>query len=224
MILALTSGLSAFCPAGNQLQLLTAAPHDTATQRFNDGRCDPRGRFWVGSMPASERVPTGALYRFDADLSAHEVMTGLTIPNSLAWNLDGTTMFFADTLRATICAYDYQLETGEIGPERVFASTAERRGRPDGATVDEEGFLWSAEFDGWCLTRYGPDGNVDRHVPLPVQCPTSCAFGGVKLDTLYVTTARHRLTETEQQHQPLAGALLALDVGVRGRIEPEFAG
>jgi sugar lactone lactonase YvrE len=152
------------------------------------------------------------------------VLTGITIPNSLSWSPDGRTMYFADTFRSAIFAHDYEADIGRMSNQRVFVGFDDRKGRPDGSTVDAEGYLWNAEFDGWCIRRYAPDGRLDRTIELPTQCPTSCSFGGADLMTLYVTTARHRLAQAEQVAQPLAGSLFAIDVGVAGLPEPEFSG
>ena len=131
-------------------------------------------------------------------------------------------MYFADSHVHTIFAYDYDIETGAIGERRVFADTKDRAGVPDGASVDADGFLWVAMFDGACLARYAPDGRLDRTVPMPVSRPTACAFGGPDLRTMYVTTARFRLAPDKLAAEPYAGGLLALDVGVQGLPEPLY--
>jgi sugar lactone lactonase YvrE len=148
---------------------------------------------------------------------------GFSIPNSLAWSPDGTTMYLADSLQHAISSYDFAPETGAIGVQRPFART-QAPAIPDGSTVDADGCLWNAEYDGWRIVRYAPGGTIDRVVDLPVQRPTSCAFGGANLDVLYITTASQRLTDEERARQPLAGAVLALDVGVRGLPEPRYTG
>jgi sugar lactone lactonase YvrE len=151
------------------------------------------------------------------------MLDGFSIPNGLAWSPDGRIMYFADTLAGAIDAFDYDLTDGITSNRRAFARTAGQPGGPDGATVDADGFLWSAQYDGGCVTRYTPDGRVNRRVALPVQRPTSCAFGGPRLDTLFVTTASQELSAAELAAQPLAGRVLALDAGVCGRSEPQFA-
>lgn len=202
------------------LATLAPARHERPDMRFNDGRCDRQGRFWVGSMHNITCAPEGVLYCLDGR-SLRAVRSGICIPNSLAFSPDGATMYFADSLRHALYAYDYDGLRGVPGPERVLAVT-EPPAFPDGSTVDAEGFLWNAEFNGARLVRYAPDGRIDRVLPLPVQRPTCCAFGGPGLDVLYVTTASQKMTPEELRAQPLAGALLALDVGVRGLPEPRF--
>lgn len=188
--------------------------------RYNDGKADRHGRFWVGSKPEG-RDPEGSLFRVDPDGTWKCFETGVTIPNSLAWSPDNRTMYFADSHLHTIFAYDYDIATGMPAKRREFAKS---KFNPDGAAVDRDGFIWSADYNGWQIVRYAPDGRVDRTVRVPVQRPTSCAFGGAKLDTLYVTTARQRLTDEELKQQPLAGAVLAIDAGVTGIEEPRFGG
>ena len=207
---------------------------DRPLSRFNDGKCDRQGRFWAGTMhdppgpPETyfERDPVGRLYRLDADGTCRAVVDGILVSNGLAWSPDGEIMYFTDSPRRTIWAYPYDPATGDVGERRLFAEIpdAPGRGTGDGATVDAEGYYWSAEFRGGRLVRYAPDGGVDRMIDLPVSRPTACAFGGDDLATLYVTSAKIMLTRTELAAEPLAGALLALDVGARGLPEAEFKG
>ena len=153
-------------------------------------------------------------------------VTGKTLAENLdafGGKPDGRVMYFGDSGTRLIRAGDYEPENGTFSNARVFA-TVEPPGLPDGSTVDAEGFLWNAEYDGWRVVRYAPDGRVDRVIKLPVRQPTSCIFGGENLDVLYVTTARFEQSEQELERQPLAGRLLALDVGVRGLPEPDFTG
>lgn len=223
LLVALRRSLAFFDPASGALEHVAAPEEDRPQMRFNDGRCDRRGRFWAGTMNNDTRAPEGALYRLDATHRLVKIADGFSIPNSLAWSPDGTTLYFADSLRYAISAYDFEPETGELGAQRPFAQT-QSPSIPDGSTVDAEGYLWNAEYDGWRVVRYAPDGSVDRIVELPVQRPTSCAFGGPNLDLLYITTATQRLTAGELARQPLAGAVLAIEPGVRGLPEPAYIG
>ena len=223
-LMAARSGLAFYEPESGAFERLLDPEPDLPDNMLNDGRCDRRGRFWVGSMDKMQDKPNGRLHRFDPDHTCHTLERDFWVPNSLAWSPDDRVMYFADSHEHVIYAYDFDLETGTISNKRVFASTQDRRGVPDGSSVDAEGFLWNAAFDGGCLVRYAPDGSVDRIVELPVTRPAACAFGGEKLDILYVTTARFRLAEDVLAREPHAGGLLALDVGVAGLPEPRFAG
>ncbi|MBK6006864.1 SMP-30/gluconolactonase/LRE family protein [Ramlibacter ginsenosidimutans] len=221
LLVALPQQLALFDAHDASLTPFVEPARMPAEHRFNDGRCDRQGRFWVGSMNNLTRAPEGVLYCLEGrTMRAHR--GGICIPNSLAFSPDGGTMYFADSLRYTLFAYDYGPATGELGADRVLATT-EPPGFPDGSTVDADGFLWNAEFNAARLVRYASDGRIDRVIAMPVPRPTCCAFGGPELDVLYVTTASQQMSPQELQAQPLAGALLALDVGVRGLPEPRFA-
>ena len=151
--------------------------------RMNDGKCDPQGRFWVGSMIESLDQPVGVLYRYDPDGTWHEVVRDLYCPNGLAFSPDGATMYRPDSRRDTIWASDYDAATGTFSNERAFVQTQLTEGRPDGAAVDAEGYYWIANVQGWRVTRYTPEGIVDRVIAVPAQRPTMCAFGGPDLKT-----------------------------------------
>lgn len=224
LIVAMQSGLHAYDFDGGRLTALTDPESDQPENRFNDGRCDRRGRFWAGTMNDTRRDPTGALYRFDRDHSIHRMRDDIIVPNSICWSPDDRVMYFADTYRDLLLRFDFDADAGVIANPVQIADTSSTAGRPDGSTVDAEGYLWNAMFGGGRLIRYAPDGRVDREVALPVTQPSSCSFGGPDLSILYVTSGTQRLTEDELARQPLAGGLFALDVGVRGLPEPEFAG
>ena len=224
LVIALASGFAFFDPETGAIQRLAAPEAHLPGNRMNDGKCDRRGRFWAGTMDDSLKNQTAALYRLDADLSCHQMETGIGISNSLAWSPDNRTFYYADTLVKTIFAYDFDIDSGTIRNRRVFADCRHMPGAPDGSTIDAEGYLWNAHWDGWKLVRYAPDGRIDREVKLPVQKPTSCMFGGPDLSTLYVTSAIWDHSAEDLKSQPRAGGLFALDVGVRGLPEPRFAG
>lgn len=222
LLVALPASIDLFDPRTGTLEPFAAPPALPPDHRFNDGRCDRQGRFWVGTMNNITRAPEGVLWRLDGDGTLQAMQGGVSIPNSLAFSPDGGTMYFADSLRYALYAFGYDTASGQPGAQRTLATTTPP-GFPDGSTVDAEGFLWNAEFNAWRVVRYAPDGRIDRVIELPVRMPTCCAFGGPDLDVLYVTTASQHLSEDELRQQPLAGALLALDVGVRGLPEPRFA-
>lgn len=194
------------------------------TVRMNDGKVDRAGRYWCGSMEDPGQSPVGTLYRLDTDRSCHAVEGEIRIPNSLCWSPDSRTMYFADSRQHTIWAHDYDLETGAMTNRRVFVEVEESLGVPDGATVDAEGFVWSAQMFGGRVTRYDPDGKAERVVELPVPQITCCAFGGADMDVLYITTASVRMNREDLAAQPLAGGLFTVDVGIKGLPEPEFLG
>jgi sugar lactone lactonase YvrE len=199
-------------------------PIGAAPAKFNDGKCDRSGRFWTGSMSNDWVTPIGCLFRFDADGTVRSMDTGFKLSNGLGWSPDDRTLYFTDFSQSTIFAYDYDATTGAIANRRPLIVVPESEGKPDGMTVDEEGNLWVALWDGWGVAQFDPTGRRIRKVSFPVQRPTSCAFGGEGLDTLYVTSAWMQLSDQERAAQPLAGALFAMETGTRGLSEPKFAG
>ena len=202
-----------------------AAPEATKLgNRFNDGKCDRRGRFWAGTLAIDTTPGHGSLYRLDPDGRCTLIERGFHVSNGLGWSPDDRIFYFTDSGVRKIYAYDFDIEAGTIANKRIFAEVPEGAGAPDGLTVDSEGYLWSAHWDGWCVTRYDPDGNVDRVINLPVPRPTSCAFGGPDLTTLYVTTARIRLSVHQLAEAPLSGSVFAIQTGVKGIPEVPFAG
>lgn len=222
-MLALGSGFFTFDPETFAFERVARTHEGEAGLELNDGKCDRAGRFWAGSMQSPPEEPKAALFRLDPDRSCHRMPFGLIIANGIAFSPDDKTMYYGDSGTRRIMACDYVIETGVCGEPRVFAEV-EAPGVPDGATVDSDGFLWSAEFNGWRITRYDPDGRVERRLDMPLAQPTSCIFGGENHDILYITTSRLHLSPEEEDDQPLAGCLLACDVGVRGLPEPVFAG
>jgi sugar lactone lactonase YvrE len=185
LLAALESGV--FLLGTEAPRLLAQPAGHAAGMRFNDGRCDRAGRFWVGTMQEPDHAPKGVLYRVEANGRSTAVRAGIRVPNSLAWSPDGRTMYFADSPRHKIWAFDYEPETGACSNERIFATP--HPGFPDGSCVDAQGCLWNAEWSNSRVVRYTPDGKVDRVVEVPAKNPTCCCFGGRRLDTLYITSA-----------------------------------
>jgi sugar lactone lactonase YvrE len=183
--------------------------------RFNDGKADPAGRFWAGTMEYAKRPGTAALYRLDGPDRATNQVDDATISNGLAWSADARTMFYIDTPTRTIDAFDFDPSTGSIANRRTVVSIEPGVGGPDGMTIDAEGGLWVALWGGSAIRRY-VDGALDRVVVLPVMKPTSCAFGGPDLDELYVTSAWEEHTAADRRGDTLAGAVLRLRPRVRG--------
>jgi sugar lactone lactonase YvrE len=198
---------------------------DEPGMRFNDGRIDPRGRFFAGTMHNTDTsLQMGNLYRLDPDGTVHVVDTNLLVPNGIGWSLDHKIMYFTDSPRRIIYSFDYDEATGAIANKRPFITVADTDGVPDGMTVDSEGGIWSAHWGAWKVTRYDPAGKVERVITMPVERPTSFAFGGKDLDALYITSAALNATAEDRAKQPFAGDLFVVYPGVKGQPEPEFAG
>ena len=193
------------------------------SNRFNDGKTDRSGRFWAGTMDDEEKAATGSLYRLDADRGCRTIDSGYKVTNGPAFAPDGSRMYHSDSALQRIYAFDLD-EDGEAGERRLFASFSERDGYPDGMTVDSEGCLWVAFWDGWCIRRLSPEAEVIETIKVPVQRPTSCAFGGPGLDRLYVTSARIGLDADALAMQPCAGGLFLLHTGAFGIAQMPFAG
>jgi xylono-1,5-lactonase len=190
-----------------------AVPDERAGNRFNDGAVDPAGRFWAGTMDDAEKEASGCLYRLEGrDLT--RVRSGISIPNGPCFLADGT-MLATDTALDEIRAFTMD-DAGNPSNERIFAGFAGREGHPDGMTLDAEGHVWVAFWDGGCLRRLSPAGRVVAEVPLPVRRPTCPVFGGPDLRDLYVSTASTGLDAETLRREPWSGGLLRLDVGVRG--------
>lgn len=200
---------------------------DEPDHRFNDGKCDPSGRFWSGTLDLALKPAAreGTLYRLDVDLSCHQVLDGLSTTNGLAWSPDGATMYLADSRAGVVYAFDFDGATGTPDNRRTFFTTDDVQGRVDGATVDTDGTYWCAMFDGACLARYDPDGRRMLIIDLPVRFPTMCTFGGPDLDVLYVTSASRFEAASGGRPLPGAGALYAVTgCGSRGLPADMFAG
>lgn len=192
---------------------------------FNDGKCDRRGRYFVGTMHRDFIEGAGVLWRLDPDWTTHQIDTGFTVSNGLAWSPDDKTMYFADTRALKVYAYDYDIETGNATNRRIFFTTDDTIGRVDGATIDTEGFYWCAMIHDGSICRFSPSGKLDRRIEIPVKHPTMCSFGGPDLDTLYVVTSNRFLQPHQRNEQPLAGSTFAITgLDAKGIAEPYFAG
>jgi L-arabinonolactonase len=220
--IAATRGGIAFWQPGAGLSILDNPEADDPRARLNDGAVDRQGRFWVGSMQVA--ADTSSLFRYDPGGSLLRMDTGFIVGNGLGWSPDGRTMYFTDSLRRVIFAYDFDPSPGHISNRRVLIDTSGEPGVPDGLAVDTDGGLWSAFSGGWKVTRYLPDGRKDVEITLPVERPTSCAFGGPELKTLFITTSWGLIRQSERGAQPLAGNLFCVESGCQGLPEPGFAG
>ncbi|WP_417790924.1 SMP-30/gluconolactonase/LRE family protein [Stutzerimonas xanthomarina] len=205
---------------------LAGVQHGAGNMRFNDGRCDRQGRFWAGTMvmDMAAGTPAGALYRIDGStvgesLEAH--LQDFIVPNGLGFSPDGRTMYLSDSHPSVQCiwAFDYDTATGTLSNRRLFVDMNQHPGRPDGAAVDVDGCYWICGNDAGLIHRFTPDGRLDRSLQVPVKKPAMCAFGGSRLDTLFVTSIR---PGGDLSDQPLAGGVFALQPGVAGLEEPRF--
>lgn len=223
LLLAARDGIWRFDTDSGTRALVCKPPYDPSAQRFNDGKADAQGRFWVGTLD-DQRAPEAALYCL-AGGTLSRVAGGITVSNGLAFSPDGATLLWADTKAHVVQAFDLDRTHGSLSRQRVFHQFALRdpgapmgsyAGRPDGAAMDSEGACWVAMFEGQRLLRLAPDGSVCATLPLPVRCPTMPCFGGPDLKTLYITTARDKRPADELAAQPLAGCVLQLRVDVPG--------
>lgn len=221
LILGLRKGIARFTPEEGEIHPIVEVEADLPANRFNDGKCDPSGRFWIGSMGQNR---TGALYRVNSSMKVEKILSGITISNGLAWNTDKKKFYYIDSPTNRVDVFDYCDSTGEIANRRTCITVAEADGMPDGMSIDREGMLWIAHWGGWGITRYNPDtGEKLMRVKVPASNTTSCVFGGENLDILYITSARVGLSEKELHDQPLAGGLFKYDTQTQGWPTDEFA-
>ena len=197
---------------------------DQPDLRFNDGKCDPSGRFLAGSMAYDKHTGAGALYRLDPDGTVERLLEDVSISNGLAWTPDGGTVYYIDTPLQRVDAFDYDATTGRLSNRRPHIILPPEVGSPDGMTIDTEGGLWIAMWNGWAVHRYSPHGTLDLIVDVPASHVTSAIFGGPDYADLYITCAWSELTDEERAAQPHAGSLFRVRPGVRGYPPVEFAG
>ena len=217
LIAALTRGFAWIDPPSGRIRHLGGARLEDPEFRFNDGRCDRSGRFFLaGTMHLPRTRKAGALFRLDGSGAQVEIAGGVLVANGLAFSPDNRIMYWSDSRSRIIWRFDFDPATGEASNRRVFATPSEAQGRPDGAAVDAQGFYWSACFGGGRIIRWSPEGRVDREIVMPVTNCTMCAFGGPELKTLFVTSARDMLSAAQLAAEPLAGALFACDVDIAG--------
>lgn len=217
LVCALQNGLHYLDPETEQLEFIGDPEQDLEGNRFNDGKCDPAGRFWAGTMPLSGPEASGSLYMLDKDGEIHRKVQDIRCSNGLGWSLDGTRMYYIDTPTRRIDVFHYDSATGEISERQPLVEVPSELGSPDGMTVDAEGKIWLAHWGGSCITRWDPaTGKQLDKVELPVSQVTSCAFGGKDLDVLYITSARVGLSEEKLAKEPLAGGVFSYIPGVKG--------
>ena len=202
---------------------LAGVEEDMTDNLVNDGKCDPAGRFWFGTMHAAESEASGALYRLEG-AEVTKVDQGFICANGMGWSPDGKTFYLVDMMPGQVLAYDYDTSNGTALNRRTLFSIPASEGMPDGLCVDIEGGIWVAHWDGWRISRWSPEGHRLQTLEVPVQRPTCPIFGGPDLSTLYLTSSAADLPTESLARGPLAGALFAIDAGVRGVPIAEFAG
>jgi len=217
-IAALKDGFGFINRKTGKVDMITNPEKDLPENRFNDGKCDPAGRFWAGTMPIAEDKSSGSLYVLDASLNVRKKEFNISVSNGLAWSLDHKTMYFIDSPTRKVVGYDYDKESGELANKRTVVTIAEEDGFPDGMTIDHEGMLWVAHWGGWQVARYDPGtGKKLLSITMPVSQVTSCTFGGETLNDIYITSARKGLSREELAKQPLAGSLFVIrESGFKG--------
>lgn len=225
LLIAGRDGFYTLDPHTGELEAIAKPEHEPAGNRFNDGKCDPSGRFWAGTMSMKHESNKGALYRLDSDKSLHTILDGVSTSNGLAWNADGSVLYYIDTPTLKVAAYDFDAASGTISNPRTAVEFPEGEGYPDGMAIDAEGMLWVAHWGGWKVSRFNPaTGERLMEIPVPAEQVTSCAFGGEELDELYITTARTGIPEDRLKEQPAAGGLFRVNPGVKGTPTVSYRG
>lgn len=226
MLVALRSGLAILDTGTGALTFIAEAPYDPKVQRFNDGRCDAKGRLWVGSIHEPRDRPGATLYCVEKG-AIRDAKKAVTTSNGVAFSADNRVLYHADTRGHKINAYAFDLANGSLGSGRVFKQFSDDKtqdywGRPDGAAVDSEGAYWCAMFEGGRVLRLSPAGEILKVLELPLRCPTMVAFGGPDMRTLYITSASHNRPAGEIAEYPLSGMLLAYRTDVAGLAEHPY--
>jgi len=226
LVVAMRSGLATLDTNSGALTLIVGPPYDPSRERFNDGRCDAAGRFWVGTIYEPRDRADAVLYALEHG-ALRDSGKRATVSNGVAFSPDSRTLYHSDTTSHSISAYDYDVATGAIGNGRLLHRFSSERGpdyggRPDGAAVDSEGNYWCAMYEGGRLLQLSPSGAILREILLPVRCPTMLAFGGSDLRTLYITTVSSKRSEEELAACPFSGCLLSLRADVPGQAEHPY--
>ena len=224
-ILATKTGLVFWDQEANTTEFIADPTADREAIRFNDTAVDRQGRLLAGTANVQQfEAPDGVVYRLDADLSLHEIDDGYAVVNGMGFSPDGKTLYATDMFNNRIIVLDYDTEAGTVSNRRTFVEVPAEEGLPDGLIVDADGFVWSAHWAGARVTRYDPDGRIERQIPVPATNATCLAFGGADMNELYITTAWFFMTDEERQAQPQAGDMFRIKTDVTGLVEPEFAG
>ena len=223
-VVALDNGIYILNTNNRLLTRLSNVEEDIPTNRFNDGKCDPNGNLWVGSMRLDETTAAASLYKVAPDGTTSKMLGNITISNGIVWTKDGKTMYYIDTPTGKIRAYDYDIETSTITNDRTAVDVSPEDGYPDGMAIDEEDMLWVGLWNGNAVAQFNPkNGELIRKIEVPAHNVTACAFGGADLDILFITTARTDMTDEEIEKYPLAGSIFSVNPGVRG-VNSKFFG
>ena len=223
LIAGLTDGFYLVNPKTNALTVLERTEEPSLQTRYNDGKCDPAGRFWAGTMSLVGEEKVGALYCMESDHSVRKKIDHVSISNGLAWSGDHQTMYYIDTPERCIFAYDYEIETGEISNQRRVVEIPKEEGSPDGMTIDVDGMLWVAHWGGAQVACWNPfTGEKVCSIAVPALQVTSCTFGGPDLDELYITTARNGMTEEQLKQYPQSGGVFRIKLDTKGLAADRF--
>ena len=216
-VIALVDGIYILNTLDGEISLLSDVEADMTYNRFNDGKCDPNGNLWVGSMHFDQSLPKANLYKVDGKGNAVKMLDSITISNGIVWTKDSRTMYYIDTPTGQIRAYDFDADNSSISNERIAVEVPVGLGFPDGMTIDEEDKLWVGLWNGNAVARFDPvSGKLMSKIEVPAHNVTSCSFGGSDFETLYITTSSLDMTEEEQARYPLAGSLFEVKPGVKG--------
>jgi L-arabinonolactonase len=222
-VVALATGVHTLDFESGACAMLAASADLNDMVQLADGKVDRRGRFIVGSSDRAMEQARGKLYVLEGNATLREIDRDIIIANGPCWSPDDKTLYHSDSIRKTIFAYDYDIDTGTAANRRVFASTADLGGIPDGATIDSDGCMWMAICEGQKVVQFRPDGALERVIDMPVKCPASVMFGGAALDQLYVTSLSPAFLGREEA--PLDGCTFVIEgLGVTGLPEPRYAG
>ncbi len=208
LLAALKNGIAIIDREKGEIEHIIHPEAHIQHNRYNDGKCDPRGRFWIGSMSVDELPDLGTVYMLDEELNLARKIENTSISNGMAWSPDQRHFYYIDSPTSAVVCYNYDVHTGEIYDKSVVVRIDEAEGYPDGMTIDDEGMLWVAHWGGWQVSRWNPfTGEKLFQLPIPAENVTSCVFGGEGLQDLYITSAKKGLTKKQLEEQPLAGSL-----------------
>lgn len=222
IIVALNDGVYVVNIRTEEITKLTDVEAENKSTRLNDGKCDPNGNFWIGSMDYSQTNPGGNLYKVSANGKTQKMLTNITISNGIVWSKDHKTMYYIDTPTANIRAFDFDEKTSTISNERIVITIPKEEGFPDGMAIDENDMLYVGLWNGNCIANYNPKtGKLIQKIKVPAHNVTSCAFGGKNLDVLYITTSSLDMTDEEKAQYPLAGSIFKIKLNTKG-VQSDF--